>query len=192
MKVNDKLNLVIPITEGPPVVSAFHTPISREVFEANYRILAATKASLASKGLHYQAVTGPQIAALALKEEGRKEAEAHDADGDAGATQLLEEMKRLTVVLAPGDQGWDKLPVEAAINADVIDKEDWEEVAAQLVFFTCHYWLTKKSDRRGMMDTTASLLDASVTHFTVTDYCDSLRTSTKDADSTRKTSSVPS
>lgn len=192
MKINDQLHLVVPVLEGPPSISAFHTPISREVFEANYRILAATKAALAAKGPHYQAMSGPQIARLVLLDEGRREAlEQGDEEGDAGASATLNEIKRLTMILAPGDNGWERLPVDAAMARGLLDDEDWDEALSQLVFFTCHYWLAKKSEREAVMEATANLLAASLTPSSVTAYCASLPTSTE-SDSTPETSSVPS
>ncbi|MDE1854691.1 MAG: hypothetical protein KGI38_13345, partial [Thaumarchaeota archaeon] len=99
MKLNEAINLVVPVGER----QAYHTPISREVFEANYRILAATKAALSGKGVMYQMDAGPRIAALAMRDEGKRDAEDRGSVDDAGHPRdemtpaLLAEIKRLTV-----------------------------------------------------------------------------------------------
>lgn len=201
MHINDSLNLVFPIRsdEKGVRVYGYHTPISNEVFEANFIILAATKASLTSKGIHYLMDSGPRIAALTLKSEARKDAQERgdmDKDGEpsaASAHALLAELKRLTMIVAPTPNGWDSVPVETAIAQGVIDKDDWAEAEAALTFFTCHYALTKRSERRKVIPATASVLMGSSTSSTLSEFLGSLQTSTQDAPIEEKAgSSVPS
>ena len=191
MRIDEKRNLVLPVvtekvtrpvtkkvdgkdvtenvTEDVVRVHAFHTPISREIFELNYRVLASTKSSLAGKGSHYLMSAGPRIAAMALKDEGRKDAIARGSFDEHGnvidnETQgFLLEIKRLTVLLCAGQNGWEMLPVDAAIAAGKIDSEDWEEVASSIVFFSCHYAMARKADRETTAKATASLLGAELT-----------------------------
>lgn len=212
MKINEKRNLALPIvtenvtrkvegkdvTESVVRVWAFHSPVSREVFEANYRILAATKSALASKGSHYLMTSGPRIAALTLKDEGRKDAAergSFDKDGniaDEETPAFFEEIKRLTMVLCAGATGWDMLPIETAISAGKIDFEDWEEVASSIVFFCCHYAMARKADRETTARATASLLGASITSSSITEYLASLQTSMPAEPTRTGQSSIPS
>lgn len=192
MKIDDNLNIVLPLVEGTPDIDAFHSPIDRPVFEANYRLLAATRAALGSKGSHYQLITGPQIAAMTLREEGRKDAvENGDPKGDGGAAAFIAELKRRTLVLCPSESGWERLPVDTAISRDMIDAEDWEDGLSHLVFFTCHWWLAKKSERPTIREAMGDLLGMSFTSSNATAYCDSSPTSTSAGATTGKTSSVP-
>src|SRR6185437_16466675 len=106
MKINDALNVVLPVRDGPSgtEVSSFHTPISREVFEANYRLLAYTKANLAAEGIYYQMDSGPRIAAMVLRDKAIHDAEGLgdvDASGKPSARaaeSLFQELKRLTTI----------------------------------------------------------------------------------------------
>ncbi|WP_244438768.1 hypothetical protein [Paraburkholderia dilworthii] len=220
MRIDENRNLVLPVvtekitrkvtkkvdgkdvteevTEDVVRIHAFHTPVSRAVFEQHYRVLAATKASLSSKGAHYLMGSGPRIAALTLKDEGRKEAislgmidergNVNDDETDA----LFAEFKRLTTILCPGPNGWDMLPVETAISSGKIDAEDWEETVAAVTFFTCHYAMAKKADRATAANGTASFLGASITSSTPTEFLASLPTLTQDAPTTKTPSSIPS
>lgn len=201
MKINDALNVVLPVRSGPSgtEVSAFHTPISREVFEANYKLLAYTKANLASEGIYYQMDTGPRIAAMVLRDRARHDAEAQGDIGDKGkpseraAEALFEEMKRLTTILGPTPNGWQTLPVDAAIQADIITRDEWDETLSEIVFFTCHYALARSAEKQGIGQATASVLKASVTSSPLSEYVASLPKSTMAAPSTEKAvSSVPS
>ena len=188
MQVNDSLQVVVPVRENDsgPSVCAYHVPISREVFEANYRILAATKAQLASKGIYYQMDSGPRIAAMALRDEGKRDAESRGDFDDGGkprdeAAPLLAEIKRLTTILVPSPDGWDMLPVDAAISQDKIDADEWQEALSALVFFTCHYALAKKRQRLEMANAMSSILSASITSSSLSEYVSSLPKSTPGA-----------
>jgi len=212
MRVNEQRNLVFPVvteqvtkkvdgkdvTEEIVRVYAYHTPISREVYELNFRVLAATRSALSSRGMHYLTSTGPRIAALTLKDEGRKDAAARgsfDKDGhvvDSETNAFIDELKRLTVMLCPGQQGWDQLPVETAISSGKIDAEDWQEALAGIVFFTCHYAMARKADRETAANGTALVLNASITSSTPTEFAASLPSLTPAQPTTGQRSSIPS
>lgn len=212
MVINESMNLVVPIVservtekiDGKEVpkdvvrIYGYHTPISAAVFETNYRILAATKSSLASKGIHYAMNSGPRIAALTLKDEGLRDAESRglfDEQGNAvdkATDALFAEFKRLTMILCPGPQGWDSLPVDAAISRGVIDAEDWQEAIAAIVFFTVHHAMARKADRQRISRSTAALLDGSITSSGYTEFLASLPSSTPaETSAKRVVSSVP-
>ncbi len=185
MKIDEATNLVVPIAEG---INCYHVPISREVFELNYLILSATKSAIGSKGIHYEMQSGPQIASLTLMDEARKEAvERGDVDDEGvenvkPAKALLAEIKRLTTVIVPGEDGFNVVPVNLAISEGHIDEEDWREAESALVFFTCYYAMAKRSKRSKLANATASLLLGSMTSLTATAYAGSLQTSMKGGD----------
>lgn len=184
MRIADNLNLALPLGDG---MTAYHAPIARAVYEANYAVINATKAALSRKGIHYQMGSGPRIANLVLKDEGLKDAEERgslDAQGNAldeRTPALLAEIKRLTTVLVPGPAGYENLPVDVAISQGKIDAEDWSELEASIVFFMCHVMPAKKMNRAGIAAATASVLNGSIESSSITEYTDSLRTSTKTA-----------
>lgn len=177
VKLNDALNLVVPVRDD---LKAFHTPISREVFEANYRLLAGTRAHLVGEGIYYQMQSGPRIAAMILRDKARKDAENWGEIDPAGkpseqaAMALFAEIKRLTTILAPTANGWEAIPVDAAIQQNRLDQEEWDEVLSQIVFFTCHYALGKKAERMGIAESTASIMEASITQSPLSEYASSL------------------
>jgi fermentation-respiration switch protein FrsA (DUF1100 family) len=188
--ITEALNVVMPVREDG--VMAYHTPISREVFEANYRILSAAKASISQKGVVYLMDAGPRIAALTLREEGRKDAQERGDAGDGGASALLAELRRLTMILAPGPNGWAMVPVDTALAQNLIDAEEWSETESALVFFTFHYALSRKAERSKIATATALILKGSITSFSAMEYAASLPTSTTgEAFAAKAASSVP-
>ncbi|HGF4015948.1 hypothetical protein [Burkholderia cenocepacia] len=202
IQINEAMNLVVPVVadESGVKVWAYHTPISRQVFESNYRVLAATKASLMSNGAMYMMDSGPLIAALTLHDEGMREAGARGSyakDGktivDEATPALVAEIRRLTMVLVPGPGGWDLLPIESAVAAGKIDAEDQAETESAIVFFTCICALASKAERKKQASSTASLLKGSITSLSPMEFADSLPNSTKAGPSAQlAVSSVPS
>ncbi len=178
MKINDQLNIVIPISDN---LQLFSAPVSEQVFEANYRLLGDTQAQLFGKGMQKALLTGPMTAALALADVGRKLSAEEGTDDDFGASAFLAEIKRLTTVLLPGKQGWEMSPVAAAIQANVLDEADWKEAEALLVFFTCAYFLQPRRERAKSLELIVETLGCSTTSRNCGDYADSLQTSKQDA-----------
>lgn len=212
MKIDEQRRLVVPVVteaitkkvDGKDVsenvvrVYGYHVPISRDVFEQNFRVLAATKAELSAKGSHYMMGSGPRVAGLTLKDEGRKDAAARGSFDDEGkivdqdTPALLAEIKRLTTVLCAGDHGWDMLPVDVAIQQGKMDEEDWEEALSSLVFFTCNHSLAKKADRARAAAASAHFLSGSITSSAPTQFLASLPNSTPVEHTKRTQSSIPS
>ncbi|SAK53582.1 hypothetical protein AWB78_01340 [Caballeronia calidae] len=208
-QINEAMNLVVPVVtdvvrekkDGQDIetvvvrVWAYHNPIAREVFEANYRVLAATKAALSGRGAAYAMDAGPRIAALTLRDEGLRDAEARgrfDANGntiDEAVPALLAEIKRLTNVMVPGSGGWDFMPVETAIAAGKIDAEDWSEAESAIVFFTSHWSMAKKAERARVARSVASVLRASITSSSPMEFAASLPSSTTETTSAKRAAS---
>ena len=157
--IDTRFNLVVPVGS----LSIYHTPISREVFEANYLLLASVKSSIASKGIHYAMDSGPRIASLVLR----------DASDDKGQA-FCSELKRLSTVLVPTENGWDKLPVDLAIKSGKLDLSDWQEVESMIVFFTCYFSMARKAEREELVRAISSLFAWSTTPLNLSEWIDSL------------------
>jgi hypothetical protein len=200
MRINEQLNLVIPLMadDGSITSHVYHMPVSREVFERHYRVLSATHDYLASKGTHFRFSTGPRIATLTLKDEGRRDAVQRgyvDKDGkvsEAETDAFLLEIRRLTTILAPGPNGYETLPIDTAMQRGLLDEEDWRETESILVFFTLQYALAPRAQKAEMARVVASLMKAATTSSTPMEFLNSLPTLTKVASiAAQEDSSVP-
>ena len=188
MKINSDLKLAFPIrwTEKgetlEPLIWAYHTPISREVFEANYRVIAGTYKTLFEKGSGFAVATAPIIGTLALRDVARADAIANGLalEGDP-STPLLAELKRLTMVIAPGAQGYDTVPVDVALTRNIIDADEWKETEASIVFFTCGSWMATRKSKDLMNSGLAFALQGSITSLSPMAFADGLVTSMKPA-----------
>lgn len=182
MQINSALNLVFPIrvTEsGSPIALAYHAPISAEVFQANYRIIAATNAAIWGKGLKYASTAGIRVANLTLRDIARMDSAEWECEDQGPA--FLSELRRLTTILAPGENGFEYFPVDVALGKKIIDAEDWNEAESALVFFTCGSQMSKKAARKSFCDLIASVIGASITSSNVTEYGSSLASAIAEA-----------
>lgn len=172
MRINKALNLVIPVETENGIVHVHSTPVSREVFEQFFLVVSKAFAGIFSQGLG--AIAGPRIAYLMLK----KTAE------DLGEWQSVErgfinEIIRLSNVAFVGDNGWETLPLQTALTHGKIDKETFDDIEGELVFFTLVSLMNKKNQIEAIMDTVNGLWGSQLELLGFTEYMNSLRTSTK-------------
>ena len=176
-----------------PVVWAYHVPVSREVFESNYRSLSAANMTLFMRGPAFAIEAGPLIATMTLRDAARLDAleSGLPFEGDPIAG-LLGELRRLTTILAPSPNGYSYEPVDIAISRGAITAEDWKEAESSLVFFTCGLWMARREKRESKRAVLASVLRGLNTSSTVTEFAASLQPSTTASPSVTQTrSSVP-
>ena len=207
MKIDAALNLVFPIRSQDveqtdpahpgrpilkriPLIWAYHTPISTEIFQANYRIIAATKAAIYGKGTSYAADVGPRIASLLLRDFGQTDAAEWNVEDHAPA--LLADLKRLTYVLAPGKDGFEQLPIDVALARGTIDAEEWGEAESSLVFFCASSSMASRSQRQAFAEAVASVLMGSTTSLGALEWALSLPQSIPAAAGNPAPSSPPS
>lgn len=189
MKVDRKLNLVVPIQrpEGPIYVHA--TPISRDVFERHFLVMSKTFAAIWDQGLHI--TVGPRIAGLMLKQQAEK---LDIWDGEDGVNiGLMAEIRRLSNVAMPGEKGWSLLPFQIAVDKGQIDPDEAAEVEGELVFFTLECSLRKRAQLPLFVKAMNERWGSRSTPLSDTEYAASLPISTKDESSGEKAkrSSIP-
>lgn len=153
MKINDNLDIILDLRtneEGKSTLRLFHTPISRDVFELNYRLLSSVFSEIWGQGSFHAMSAGPRIASMVLRDVCKRQADASSEEYDSqnnAAISFLNELKRLSMILAPGSSGWEKIPVQSAISRGIIDPEEWQEAESSLVFFTSAFHLARRSER---------------------------------------------
>ena len=174
MKIDDNWNLVIPVSDS---VHVYHAPITRAVFEANFRILSATKADIFGHGNQYAFLSGLNVSALTLKDIGKRLASERGEEGDSGAQALLGELQRTSTVLVPGAQGYEILPVVSALASGSLDEDSWADVENELVFFTCAVFLTPRKARKAAAQALTDILECSLTSSNCEEYARGLTTS---------------
>lgn len=181
------------VRESVPLVWAYHTPISMEFFEANYRVIAATKQAIFGKTLGYAYESGPRIARLTLLDAAKADALEWGLEQSTGPA-ILGELKRLTNILAPNEKnaGFDPLPIDIAVGRKVIDAEEWAEAESAIVFFTCAYAMARRQGRELVANACASVLRAQTTSLGPTEFIASLNQSTpSETSSTVQAVAVP-
>ena len=200
MRIDDRLNLVIPIEAGDGVKAYVHsTPIGVETFERYYLVLGKLFSRLMTEGLNY--TVGPRVAYMMLRDV----ALATPRPPNPGATWwegtdgvemgLLAEIERLTNVIGPNPngEGWSTLPLRAAVDAvdpatnrpvkKWLTREEFTEAMGQVTFFMVASQAPPMGTRASFVMRAADTYGSRTTSLNSTEYANSLRTSTRDATS---------
>ena len=169
--LNRKLNLVLSVDTEKGPVHVHSSPIGREVFEDNFLVISRAFTAVYTNGLG--PVTGPRVAALLLRDEAKKM-------GVWERTQqsLMNEIYRLTNVIAPTDNGWDSFPFMVAKQRGILDPDEAAEVENCIVYFTCASSIHLRAELAVATEGLSTLWNAQTTSSNVTEYMRSLPTST--------------
>ena len=187
--ITNDLRVKLPISD---TVTAYHTPISREIYEANFRLLGETKIALIGDNVRH-AYMASGDAVLYLRQCGRDMAAERGGSGDFGADALLADIKRLTLIIAPGPQGWNSVPVDVALASGFITADEWADAEAALVFFTAWMAGVSRKERLKQMSFSAQLIGGSTTSSSPAELISSLQQPSQTANSDQSAgSSVPS
>ena len=172
MRINRKLNLVIPVDTEKGTVYVHSMPISREVFEKHFLIIAKTFAAIYKQGL--DVMSGPRVSMYMLKS-------IAEADGTWSVVQdeLIAEIQRLTNVIASSQKGWQTIPYVDAVRTGIIDTDDAAEVSNAIVFFMCNSCIAKEDQLPPVHNGLTLLWGAEISSSDCTAYMNSLPISTE-------------
>jgi len=172
VKIDKSLKLVIPMESDDGKKFYVHSSVmSRAVFEQFFLVVSKAFSEIYTQGLGV--TSGPRIAALMLRRA------AKDLDVEAEVeTGLINEMKRLTNVIVPGQNGWETLPFEQAVSGGWIDDESASEVENALAFFSLASAMHRRTEREPILTAAAALWGGQITSSPLTEYIRSLPIST--------------
>ncbi|MBC1145033.1 hypothetical protein FSG19_023650 [Escherichia coli] len=188
MKIAKNLNLIIPVRTEKGNGWIHATPISKEVFKEHFFILGKTFSAIFSEGLGV--VAGPRVACLMLEKISR---DSGLWDGEKGIRNtLINEIIRLANLVYPVEgKGYDTIPLDMALEREIIDLD---EVAGELVFFTCVSSINSPEQAKGTMDVVNGIWSTQCSSLNLTEWIASLPTLKSAASSgvTANTSSATS
>lgn len=191
IKINRRLNFVIPIDTDAGVVHIHSVPVSREIFDRYYSVIARTFATIYSG--RYGMIAGPRVAAKILRTCAEEDGTWEGVGGVENG--LMAEIKRLSTAVVPGTRGWETLLIEDAVQMGRVSEEDFEEVLNAIVFFCVASSMHNRKDLAGILGGASKLWGGSTTSLNTTEYAAGLTTSTTAGDTgmnVRKLSSIPS
>lgn len=188
MKIARNLNLIIPVRTEKDNGWIHATPISKEVFKEHFFILSKTFSAIFSEGLGV--VAGPRIAFLMLERISRV---SNIWEGDKGVRNtLVNEVIRLANLVYPVEgKGYDTIPLDMALEREIIDLD---EVAGELIFFTCVSSINSPEQAKGTMDVVNGVWSTQCSLLNLTEWIASLPTlkSAASSGATANTSSATS
>ncbi|MCR8522736.1 hypothetical protein WB334_06965 [Escherichia coli] len=188
MKIARNLNLIIPVRTEKGNGWIHATPISKEMFKEHFFILSKTFSAIFSEGLGV--VAGPRIAFLMLERISR---DSNIWEGDKGVRNtLVNEVIRLANLVYPVEgKGYDTIPLDMALEREIIDLD---EVAGELIFFTCVSSINSPEQAKGTMDVVNGVWSTQCSLLNLTEWIASLPTlkSAASSGATANTSSATS
>ena len=190
MRIDRKLNLVLPLETDGGTIYVHSMPLSREAFERYYRIISKTFAAIYQEGL--ASIAGPRVAGMMLRDIATR---SGVWDGPEGVENgLMNEIRRLSNVVMLGETGWVTVPFYDAIRRDLLTADDISEAEGAIVFFICNSAMHRRAVLGPILDGMASLWGAQIVSSNCTEFAASLPISTETASSgaTVPISSVPS
>lgn len=187
MQIDKSLKLVVPVyaEDGKTITAYVHsTPLAAATVDSNFLLLSQTFAGIFNQGLGIGA--GPAVAARLFRSiaENTKQWVTDEVPPQPGPGQmLLEEIRRLTLVIVQDGTGWIPLPLSVAVQQNKLSDEDRAEVENVIVFFIVVSATLPRSQRRVMLQDGAELFAARITSLSSTELAASLKTSTGDGSS---------
>lgn len=173
MKIDERLNLVLPLyREADPYAWVHSVPISREMFEAHYKLLNRAFTALMNEGQF-----SGRVAHLLFRDVA-KDLGGGVAEGERLAAPVLNEIRRLSNIALATAKGWETLPLDDALSRHLIDADDVAEVMSALVFFTVGWHLSPKAMRSDFLNGGVRMWGAQTSSLDSTAYFASLGTST--------------
>ncbi|HFT9206460.1 hypothetical protein [Escherichia coli] len=170
MKISRNMNLIIPVRTEKGNGWIHATPISKEVFKEHFFILSKTFSAIFSEGLGV--VAGPRIACLMLE---RISSDMNIWDGEKGVRNtLVNEIIRLANLVYPVEgKGYDTLPLDMALERGIVEFDD---VAGELVFFTCVSSINTPEQTEQMMLAVSGMWNSRTSSLSLTEWIASLPT----------------
>lgn len=185
MKIARNMNFVLPVETDMGQGYVHATPISKEVYRQHFYILSKTFSAIFSEGLGV--VAGPRVAYLMLEKICQDQGIWDGASGVKNT--LVNEIIRLSNLVYPVEgKGWDTVPLEVAIDREVIDPD---EALGELVFFTCVSSINKPNQAKEVMEQVAGMWGSAISSLMLTEWIASLPTS-KQPENTGETASKSS
>ncbi|HGG6426263.1 TPA: hypothetical protein ACJG67_002777 [Salmonella enterica subsp. enterica serovar Kottbus] len=170
MKIARNLNLIVPVQTEKGKAWIHATPISKEVFKEHFFILSKTFSAIFSEGLGV--VAGPRIAFLMLERISR---DSNAWEGDKGVRNtLVNEVIRLANLVYPVEgKGYDTIPLDMALERELVDLD---EVAGELIFFTCVSLINTPEQAQDTMEMVNGIWSTQCSSLSLTDWIASLPT----------------
>lgn len=173
MKINQSLNLVVPVDSAEGEIYFHSMPLHREVFQKYHFVICTTFTRLLVNGME---MTGAKVAAMTLEEVAKEQGKWEGKDGVQNG--LMAEIARITNVLCLTETGWESLDVETAVSRGYVEEEDWQDAKQRIVFFILICAMTRLQVRNDLLMILNESWQTQTTSSTCTEFAASLPIST--------------
>lgn len=181
MIIDEQLYLTSAIDRPDGTTIYIHAaPLGRDAFDRYWKPLSRVYDEIMLERRFYSA---PKVAARMLRDIATQ---MGVWDGPQGvAAGLMAELRRLTSVIAPGDQpngqwqGWQLVPLADALREGMLHRDDVDAVENLLTFFSAVWHVAPRSQRTEFVTTGVALSGAQILSLPLSEFVASLPTSTQ-------------
>lgn len=172
MKLDQRLNLIVPVEHGGGTIYVHSTPIGRAAFEQFYLPISKAFSRMYTEGLGV--IGGPRVAMMLLRQSAKDVGQEREVEQG-----LVAEIRRLSNVVMSGPDGWGTVPLQEVLDKKLISEDDISEVENALAFFTLASWMYPRKVCNEMLSEAGSIWGAETSSLNCTEYAGSLKTSTE-------------
>lgn len=173
MKIDRRLNLVVPLERDSGTIYVHSTPLSKAVFEQNHLLIGRTFSAVYGYGLAENA--GPRVAGLLMRDI------AKEMGKTAEYIALMAEIRRATNVLMPTETGYEVVMFDTPQIVQALDEDEISEVENNIVFFILASAMHTGGTKKTVLAVMCRLWGGVTTPLPVTEWRPSLLTSTEGA-----------
>lgn len=167
------MNFVVPLYRGDAVYAYVHMrPLSVAAFELNYRLLLRTYNTMLAEG-----PAAARMGHLFLRDAATDLARVGE-DAASISASLMNEIGRLSSVILSTKDGWQTLPLQQAIDGNLLDAGDATEAVNAALFFIVVWHVSPKQVRDSLLKTATELWGAVRSSLQPSEWIASLPTST--------------
>ena len=186
MRIDKRLNLVIPIERETGPIYVHSMPVSVEVFDRYYLPIARTYADISRSGVGV--ISAPRIAAKMLKTVA---VDMGVWDGEEGVEAgLMAEMRRLSNVMMLGPGGWKSTMLDTALKQGALSDEEVSDVENMLTFFMVSCAMERGQELQAVLAFVCKAWRVQTTLSNATEFRASLTISSEDESSGEKATAL--
>lgn len=146
----------------------YSQPVSLVVAREFWQVLQGAVATTYGGG---NPMIAPRFAAQAVRDA------AAAIGNDRVEQSFIGEIKRLTMVIVPGETGWQQIPFSDAVRAGLLSEDEADEVENAIVFFTMAWRFHSTNDRKALVSSAVTLWRGRTTSLSAMELIASLPTS---------------
>jgi hypothetical protein len=134
LNIDRNLNLVLTVETERGYVYVYSVPLNVQIFERFFMTISKAYVAMVELGGEWLIRMGPRVAKRVLERVAKADGSWEGPDGMERG--FMNEIRRTTLVNYVSDNGWDEIPLQLAIDHNILSADDVVEIENAICFFT--------------------------------------------------------